>query len=383
MTGIHILTKAAICKARDKAKANPGKVTFLSDGAGLYARLQGNAASWVFRARMNGKLKDKGLGPLHTVDLDEARERALSLRKQVRKLRSDTQSVSPQPKITWTRFDPTAPSFRTIAEEYIAKQYAQQPSSAREWSSTLGKLALADMPVDLITTETVRDAILPMWKKNKSAKRVVDRVRIVLDAAAVQGLRNGNLKNPATWKGHLEHVLPKHERVAEKPHHAAMPWQDLPAFMARLRSRDDGAARALEFTILTAARTGEVVTNVAREIKGDLWMVPAERMKRRIRHVVPLSARAQAIADAVRVPHEKALIQLLQRRMKVVDASIHGFRACFSTWAAEHGWDSNLVELALAHNIKSSTKAAYNRTNLVEQRRPLMAAWASYLSGAE
>jgi integrase len=269
----------------------------------------------------------------------------------------------------------------------------------KQWEMTLREYAapLRPLPVDKITTYDVMSVLKPIWNsKCETACRLRGRIERVLDAAKAQGLRGG--ENPARWRGHLDQLLPKRQRLT-RGHHAAMPYGDVPGFVAKLLTRDATAALALEFAILTAARSGEVFGARWDEFDLDnaaLWTVPAGRMKAGVEHDVPLSSRALAIVKKMREsrsgdfvfpghkpskPMSALAFKMLLRRMKIVGASAHGFRSAFRDWAGDctdHPCD--VVEAALAHTIKNKTEAAYRRSTALEKRRALMADWAAYLA---
>jgi integrase len=251
---------------------------------------------------------------------------------------------------------------------------------------------LRPLPVDEITTADVLSVLTPIWNSTfVTANRLRGRIERVLDAAKAQGLRTG--ENPARWRGHLDQLLPKRQRLACR-HHAAMPYTDLPAFMTRLQTRKGMAARAIEFTILTAARSGEVFG--ARWDEFDranaIWTVPAARMKAGREHRVPLSGRALRIITSMQrhsdfvFPGEKPgkplsmmVMNTVLRRMKVENATVHGFRSTFRDWAAEcTDYANEICEAALAHVIGNKAEAAYRRGDLFEKRRKLMDEWAEY-----
>jgi integrase len=261
---------------------------------------------------------------------------------------------------------------------------------------TLCKYAapLRPLLVDQITTDDVLSVLEPFWsEKPETARRLLARIERVLDAAEVRGLRSGG--NPARWRGHLDHLLPKRPRLA-RGHHAAMSYAEVPAFMADLRAREGSAESALELCILTAARTGEVFGARWKEFDLDrgIWTAPKERMKSRREHRVPLSTRALEIlktmyesrsSDFVFPGHKPgrplssmALVMVL-RRMKVENATVHGFRSTFRDWAAEcTDFPNEVCEAALAHVVENKAEAAYRRGDLFEKRRKLMDAWAAY-----
>jgi integrase len=258
---------------------------------------------------------------------------------------------------------------------------------------------LRRLPVDQITTDDVLSVLKPLWnEKPETASRVRGRVERVLDAAKAQGLRNG--ENPARWRGHLDQLLPKRQRFT-RGHHAAMNYADIPSFMSVLQARQATAASALEFAVLTAGRSGEVLG--ARWDEFDLeravWTIPAPRMKAGREHRVPLSQRALMVVKAMHdsrdgdyvFPGQKPgrplsvmALEMVLRRMNIDNVTVHGFRSTFRDWAAECSTFPNEVcEAALAHVIANKAEAAYRRGDLFDKRRKLMEAWSLYCSGAE
>jgi integrase len=266
---------------------------------------------------------------------------------------------------------------------------------AAQWSSTIKTYAepvIGALPVQGIDTTLVIKIIEPLWsKKSETASRLRGRIEAVLDWATVRGYRQGD--NPARWRGHLDKLLPARTKVSKVKHHAALPYRELPKFMAALRGQDGMSARALEFLILTAARTGEVIGALPAEIKDRVWTVPAGRMKGSREHRVPLAAPALAVAEkhnqrngAFLFPGAKddkplsnmAMLALLER-MGRSDLTAHGFRSTFRDWAAEcTNYPNEVVEMALAHTINSKVEAAYRRGDLFEKRKSLMSEWAEF-----
>jgi integrase len=291
-------------------------------------------------------------------------------------------------------------TFREGAETYIAAHKAgwKNPKHAAQWPATLATYVypvFGDLPVQAIDTGLVMKALEPIWTaKPETATRVRGRIESVIDWATARGYRQG--ENPARWRGHLENLFPKKSKVRRVEHHPALPYDEIGAFTASLRGQGGIGARALEFLILTAARTGEVIG--ARWDEFDLaqkvWTVPAERMKAGKEHRVPLSAPALAIVEAMRETRESefvfpggkrgkplsnmAMLKLL-KRMGRDDLTAHGFRSSFRDWAAEStGFPSEVVEMALAHMVGDKVEAAYRRGDLFAKRRQLMEAWARY-----
>jgi integrase len=272
----------------------------------------------------------------------------------------------------------------------------RNPKHAAQWEMTLRVYAapLRGLPVDTITTGDVLGVLKPLWhQKPETAARLRGRLERVLDAAKAQGLRSGD--NPARWRGHLDQLLPKRQRLT-RGHHAAMHYMDIPTFMANLRARQSIAALALEFAILTAARSGEVLGARWEEFDLDLgvWTVPAGRMKGARQHRVPLSPPALRVLESMQkcrngdfvFPSQKPntslsvmAMQMVLRRMRIEDATVHGFRSAFRDWAAEcTNYPNEVCEAALAHAIENKAEAAYRRGDLFDKRRKLMETWAGY-----
>jgi integrase len=272
---------------------------------------------------------------------------------------------------------------------------------ASQWEKTLREYAgsLRQTPVDAVTTADVLSVLKPIWfKKPETASRLRGRIERVIDSAKAQGLRTG--ENPARWRSHLDQLLPKRQQLT-RGHHAAMSYAAVPAFLADLRKREGSAARALEFAILTAARSGEVLGALWHEINLEeaVWTVPAQRMKAGREHRVPLSKRAVALLKEVQglgsgefafpgLSSGKSLsvmaLEMVLRRMKVQDATVHGFRSAFRDWAAEcTNFPNEVCEAALAHTIKNKAEAAYRRGDLFEKRRKLMDAWDGHCTSSQ
>jgi integrase len=362
-----------------------------ADGGGLYLSISPNGGRrWVFLYRWHGKPTEIGFGAARDVSLARARELAGHARA---KLAEDT-----NPKEV--RRSSADASFGECADRVIE---AMRPSwrnakHAAQWEMTLRDYAapLRRLPADKVTTDDVLSVLKPLWNaKPETASRLRGRIERVLDAAKAQGLRSG--ENPARWRGHLDQLLPKRQKLT-RGHHAAMDYADLPAFVENLKSREGSAARALEFAILTAARSGEVLG--ARWAELDLhrgvWTVPAMRMKAGREHRVPLSRHALNLVQAMQVnrngdfifagqkpasPLSVMALEMVLRRMKIENATVHGFRSAFRDWAAEcTNFPNEVCEAALAHVIENKAEAAYRRGDLFEKRRKLMDAWGSYCS---
>ena len=273
---------------------------------------------------------------------------------------------------------------------------------AAQWTSTLETYAyplLGELSIQAVDTTLVMKVIEPIWaKKPETANRVRGRIETILDWATVRGYRQG--ENPARWRGHLDKLLPSRSKVRKTKHHSALPYAELPAFLTSLREQEGIAARALEFTILTAGRTGEVIGARRSEfnMREKLWAVPAIRMKAGKEHRVPLPDRALDVISTETLRDDDfvfpggrsgqplsnmAMLKLLQR-MGRDDLTVHGFRSTFRDWAAERtNFPNDVVEMALAHAIESKTEAAYRRGDLFNKRRRLMEAWAEYIGRAD
>lgn len=381
-----------------------------ADGGGLYLAVSksGGGRSWVFRTRRNNKLREIGLGGLDTVTLEKARRKAAALREQFLDGR-DPLAEKRQAAVAAKVETAKATTFEQAAQAYIRSHRSawKSPKSLAAWEHTLSDFAypiIGKLPVGSIDTTLVEKVLeqeindgpdgepSSLWiARPETANRLRGRLEMVLDYAKVKGWRDGD--NPARWRGHLDHLLPARQAVAKTVHHAALPYRDLPSFLADLRSREGIAARALEFAILTAARTGEVIGATWPEIDLEgLWTIPGERMKAGREHRVPLSAAAMAVLAGL--PHDArdkrvfpvsnmAMLMLL-RRMGRADLTVHGFRSAFSDWAAEQTTaPSEVREMALAHAVGDKVEAAYRRGDLFEKRRQLMDAWAKYCESQE
>jgi integrase len=385
---------SALVASRAKA---PG---YYSDGGGLYLHVTAaGTRSWVYRFMLHGKAREMGLGPLHDTRLPEARVKAL----EARKLRRE--GIDPIEHRKATRAQARLEgaksiTFKQCAERYIAshKKGWRTEKHADLWTNTLATYAepvFGSLPVQGIDTGLVMRVLEPIWaEKPETASRVRGRVENILDWATVCGYRKG--ENPARWRGHLDKLLPKQSKVARVEHHAALLFAEIGAFMADLRAQEGVAARALEFTILTAARTGEVIgaTWAEFDLDGKTWTVPPKRMKGEREHRVPLSVPAIAVLEAMKKlrtcdylfpsvrrgkPLSDMAMLLILRRMKRKGLTVHGFRSSFRDWAAERtSFPSEVVEMALAHAVGDKVEAAYRRGDLFEKRRRLMEAWAGY-----
>jgi integrase len=380
--------------------AKPGRH---ADGGGLQLLVkQSGARSWVFRYMIAGKSRDLGLGPAAgtgAISLSEARDLADALRVKVKAgidPLSERQKEAAEALAAVQGAKVAGMTFKASAEAYIA---AHKPSwrnakHRQQWENTLATYAypvIGDLPVAEIDTPHVLKILEPIWQeKTETASRLRGRIETVLDSAKARGFRQG--ENPARWRGHLGQILPARKKLS-RGHHKAMPYDAIPVFVAQLRQREAVAALALEFAILTAARTGEVIgaTWSEMDLEKAIWTVPAERMKAGKEHRVPLSPRAVEILASRQglagkhcfagLNGEKLssmAMAMLLRRMKQ-DVTVHGFRSAFRDWAAEcTGYSHEVCEMALAHTISNATERSYRRGDLFEKRRRLMVDWAVY-----
>jgi integrase len=348
-----------------------------------------------------------GLGPLQLYGLGEARARALDAR---RKRHEGIDPIEARRALRGKlRLDAAkAITFKQCAESFIASHEAgwRNAKHKYQWRATLASYAypvIGALPAQAVDTGLVLKVLEPIWtKKPETASRLRGRVESILDFAKVRGYRDG--ENPARWRGHLDKLLLRRSKVRQVKHHASLPYAELPAFVERLQERPAIAARALEFLILTAARTGEVIGAHWNEIDlpNKTWTVPAARMKAHREHRVPLSPRALTILkvmqsvrqndanDAYVFPGAKAGISLsdwamimLLRRMNGGEFKVHGFRATFKTWASHRtSFQNEIVEASLAHIIGGKVEQAYMRGDMFEKRRRLMQQWATFCTTA-
>lgn len=376
-----------------------------ADGAGLYLQVtKTGAKTWIYRYALGGRRRDMGLGSTALVSLAEARQLAGDAKKLVGAGIDPIEDKKAQAAAAALE-TAKARTFKECAEAYIEAHRAgwKNAKHAAQWPSSLEAYAypsLGALPVAEIDTGLVVGVLEPIWStKAETASRLRGRIEAILDYARVRGYRSG--ENPARWKGHLDHILPARGKVAARGHHASLPYADMPAFWPKLQAQDGMGARALEFAILTTTRTGEVLGARWEEIDVDAetWTIPAERMKAGQEHRVPLTGPALTLlrkmaairtgefvfpGQAPRRPLSNMAMAMVLRRMKL-EATPHGFRATFRTWAAEKtGYPHEVCEAALAHTQGDKVVAAYQRGDLFEKRRRLMKAWADYCeTGAE
>lgn len=400
------LTALGVTRAK-----KPGRY---ADGGNLYLQIsETGAKSWLFRYMIAGKPREMGLGSVDTWTLAEARERAREQRKlmdlgmdPIEQRRAEAQAIELAKAQTV--------SFETCAADYIKDHRSgwKNAKHADQWTSSLKRWVypiIGALPVGGITTDLVlrvlkqpiseaQDAPTFWTARTETAGRIRGRIETVLDWARAKKLRDG--ENPARWKGLLDKLLPPKSQVSPVTHHKALPYADLPRFMAELRRRNSLSARALEYTILTAARTSDTIGAVAAEVDPAerIWTVPAARLKgkkgaRKRDHVVPLSDRAREILDGraqgsrYLFAHDDgeplsdmAMLELLQGMGGFDDdLTVHGFRSTFKDWCSEQtGYPNEMSEMALAHAVSDKVEAAYRRGDMREKRRRMMVDWAAY-----
>lgn len=378
----------------------PGRYT---DGAGLVLNIaKGGTKSWIFRYRdrQTGKVRELGLGSVLAVPLKRAREKAAECRGMLADGR-DPIDTKRQRQTAQRLEKAQLLTFGQCCERYIAAHEAswRNAKHRQQWESTLTTYAaeLRPLPVGAITTDLVVKVLEPIWTtKTETATRTRQRIEAVLDWATVRQFRKGD--NPARWRGHLDHLLPAPAKVRKVEHQAAMPFGDMPAFMAALRLRRGVSARLLELVILTACRVGEAAAAEWSEIDlgARTWTIPGARMKAGKEHRVALSAAAVALLEGlpkggryvfpgtgkrVQPMNPESARKLLQKDMEHTGITVHGFRSAFRDWAAERtSFPAEVVEMALAHAIESKVEAAYRRGDLFAKRAKLMEAWAGYLA---
>lgn len=365
-----------------------------ADGAGLYLRVTPSGSrTWAFVYQWHGQRRQLSLGPTNVVGLADARERRDDARSKLEK------GIDPAGKA------PDVAASVTFGEEADALISSlegswKNPKYRAQWRSTLEThcAPLWNRDVASIETRDVLEVLTPIWLAiPETANRLRGRIERVLDGAKVKGLREG--ENPARWRGHLEVILPKRKKKAVR-NHPALPYADAPGFVGMLKFHYSMAARALEFLILTAARTNEVLGATWREVdlEAKVWTVPADRMKMGVEHRVPLTTSAIVVLEAMKVfgsepgsyifpgrqPGKKLsnmAMEMLLRRMKYDAITVHGFRSTFRDWCGEEtDFPREIAEAALAHQVGSEVERSYRRGDALAKRRSLMEAWSEYLA---
>jgi integrase len=385
--------------AKKVERAAPG---MHGDGDGLWLRVATpERRAWVFRYQRQGKAREMGLGPFPAVSLGAAREKAQAARRLL------VDGIDPLEQRRNAAAAERAAEARGVTFAHAAEAYITAHASgwrnakhAAQWRAAIANHAaptLGEMACSAIETDHVLKALQPIWNtKPETASRLRGRIEMILSYAKIRGWRDG--PNPAVWRGHLQLVLPSKRKVAPVVHYAALDWREAPAFMAKLREREGMGARALEFAVLTASRSGEV--RGARwdeiDLDGAVWTIPAARMKTGQPHRIPLPAPAVAVLKEMArlkdgsgqvflglkrgVPMSDMTLTAVLRRIGRGDLTAHGFRSTFRDWAAETTHHPNhVVEQALAHTISNAVEAAYRRGDLFKKRVLLMDEWAAYL----
>lgn len=414
--------KAAGIQPINVKRLPPGRY---GDGAGLYLLVRPPGARqtevgekdagrfWLFRYRVDGRMREMGLGSADgkgSVSLKEARLKAADLNAVVKNgidplaKRDEEEAARKAATIAALAKSKT---FREVAALYVAAHEAgwRNEKHRDQWIRTLETYAYPHMgnaPVGDVTTAHVMAALEPIWRVTpETATRVRGRIEAVLNYAKARGWRDG--ENPALWRGHLANLLPARSKIARVQHHAALPWQGIAPFMTKVRQQTSLAAHALELTILTAARSGEVLgANWGEfDLETGLWIVPAERMKAGREHRIPLSGPTLVLLKKLLPlrrreegdwlfpgnrkgrPLSNMSMEMLLRRMKRDDITVHGMRSTFRDWVAEAtNHAREVAEMALAHTLSDKVEAAYRRGDLMEKRRRLMEEWGAFCDGA-
>jgi integrase len=388
---LHRLTQA------DLRRTAPG---LYADGGNLYLQVTVSGESvnrsWILRFAINGKRREMGLGAIHTINLKDARAKAAELRKLIYEGRDPIAERDAQKAAL------AAATAKRVTFDYCATSYSRAHSPkwsakhAYQWSSAMTRFAspiLGKLPVDVIDVGLVVKVLEPIWhERPETASRLRGGIESVLAWASVRGFRQGD--NPARWTNHLEELLPSRRDILPVEHFAALAYREMPGLMARLRERNGVTERALEFLVLTASRSGEVLGAKWDEIDlaERVWAIPAERMKGRREHRVPLCARTVAILDDMKLCRRNGFVFPSERRENLGEspmrellkrlgykATIHGMRSAFRDWAGEQtNFPREICEAALAHAVGNKVEQAYRRGDALGKRRRLMQAWADY-----
>jgi integrase len=373
------------------------------DGQGLFFKTLGQGrAYWTYRFRSGGKERETSLGPYPETTLEQARIKHAELRAMVLKGIDPVADGRNAKAAVAAKAD--VPTFGTMADQYIAAHEAgwRNPKHRWQWAQTLTTYAapIRNLPVDQIDAKAVLRVLEPIWTATpETASRLRGRIEAILASAQVAGWIDPDKPNPARWKNWLDHTLPPPKKLGVRGHHAAMPYADLPAFWAKLAEINTVAAKALMFTILCASRTSETINAVWDEVSfaDSLWRVPKERMKMGVAHDVPLSEEALTIlgdqlaglgknvhvfpGGLPKKPLSSMAMAMLMRRMGAGEFTVHGMRSAFRVWAGENGVEFETAERCLAHSVGNEASQSYNRTTLLDRRRPVMQAWADHVTG--
>lgn len=387
----RVSNKLSITKVRSNLK--PGRH---GDGAGLYLKVRKSGSkSWIFMNYKNGKMSELGLGSLDDISLVEARDLAHKLRERIR---AGLPLVEEQIEVK------KPPIFIDCAKTFLATKETgwKNEKHRAQWHMTLNVYAapLHNLLVSEITTPDVVNVLKPIWlSKQETASRLRGRIEAVLDYAKAMGWRTG--ENPAVWRGNLKLILPQYSKARNVKHHPALAFEVMNSFYSRLQSREALVARLLEFTILTASRSGEARNAKWNEInlKNMTWTIPAERMKMHKEHIIPLSTRAMQILGELKqysvddyifahpirkLPFSSNATRALLKRMGYGHVTTHGFRSTFRDWAGDQtNHQRETIENALAHGLKNRAEAAYRRSTALGKRRMLMEEWWDYCDGMD
>ena len=375
-----------------------GKTGRYACGFGLYLNISNdNTLSWLYRYKLLGKSKWMGLGvynrenTLANMHREAQRLKVLVAKgidpiEQRKNLKAELKASS----------DLSIKTFSLCTEEYISKNLARwnNPKSPQQWLNSLTTYAfpiIGNLPVKDIETQHIIKILDPIWReKTETATRVRSRIELILSFAKVLGYREG--ENPAIWRGHLDQILPKPNKLKTIRHHPALPHAELPKFMQQLKAENCTASRALTLLILTACRTSEVIFSAPHEINGNVWTIPSERMKAGKEHRIPLSTQVLELLNELDLsgdwlfpghkqgkPISTGTMDRLLERMGRKDITVHGFRSTFRDFIAEKtNFPDRLAEMCLAHQLSDSVEAAYQRADLLEKRRTIMQVWADY-----
>ena len=373
------------------------------DGQGLFFRTLGQGrAYWTYRYRSRGKERETSLGPYPEVGIEQARIKHAELRamvlKQIDPVADRRNAKAPDA----AKAD--VPTFGEMADRYIAAHESgwRNPKHRQQWAMTLREYCrpIRDLPVDKIDAKAVLQVLEPKWREApETMSRLRGRIEVVLASAQVAGWIVPDKPNPARWKNWLDHMLPPPKKVGSCGHHAAMDYRNLPTFMAKLGQTVGDSSRALAFTVLTCVRTGEALGATWDEIdfQTATWTIPKERMKMAKPHDVPLSDAAIAILRAQHGargdnPHvfpgrpmrglSNMAMAMLLRRLGAGDYTVHGMRSAARSWMADNAVPFELAEACLAHQVGNAVVQAYQRSSMLERRRPVLAAWATFVTGS-
>ena len=387
-----------ITQAHAMKVSSPCRVYDTHRGLHLWVK-SASAKYWIYRNSKNGKRTDISLGSFPSIGIAEARKMASELSFQVNQgvdLAKDRKARKLVPELK------KVITFEELATEIVKSKQPEwrNPKHAQQWSNTLKQYAypiIGKKTLSEITTDDILRVLTPIWTtKTETATRLRGRIERVIAAGTIKGFREG--VNPAQWRGHLDCLLPQAKKIRKVVHHSALDYKELPSFFEKLQGTGGVAALALEFCILTASRTGEVIYARRGEISDSVWTIPASRMKAGKEHKVPLCPRTLALIANAKIlnPESEYLfsnngkslsnmsLSAVLKRMGRKDVTVHGFRSTFRDWVAEETAHSpEVAEMSLSHTIPNRVEAAYRRGNLLEKRRALLTEWEEYCMGLE